>query len=208
MSKTGKLLGLVLATIVSLGTTITRSEEKVPPLPAVKEMIYSRGEDDEGWLDMGYPYTDLGKFEVGSADAYPAAIYGQAANIYAHTIDLRFQLKKPRDLVLVIDFLLEVGGKESAEELKVLVNGQFVQFIDLKPEPKKKEKMQQEKEEKRYEVIELAAEEGENVITLDMSHNHNWFNCWFDSIQLYEPEVGEETPEVGEEAEESSKAGS
>ena len=203
MNRIERLLWLVLAAVSSAGVTVVRSEEKTDPLPAVKEMVYSWGKDDESWLDMGYPYTNSGKFEVASADAYPAAIYGLASNLHAHTINLRFQLKKPRDLVLVIDFLSERerGGEESTEELKVLLNGQFVQFIDLKPDPKKKEKQQQEKEEKRYEVIELAAEEGENVITLDMSHNHNWFNCWFDSIQLYEPEVGQE-----EEAEESSIA--
>ena len=184
MNRIKKFLGLVLAVMISAGVTVAGSEEKDPPLPAVKKMIYSWGKDDESWLDMGYPYTSSGKFEVTSGEPYPAAIYGLASNLHAHTINLQFQLEKPRDLVFVIDFYSEQGSQESAEELKVLLNGQFLQFIDVKAESKKKKK-----EEKRYEVIELAAEEGENIVTLDMSHNPNWFNCWLDSILLYELEV-------------------
>ncbi len=184
MSRTEILAWLAMAAMISTGVTVVSSEEKADPLPPVKEMIYSWGKDNESWLDMGYPYTKLGKVEVFLGQPYPAAIYGRRANYYAHTIDLRFQLEKPLDLVLVIDFYSQEAGEESTEELKVLLNGQLLQMLDLKPELKK--------QDKRYEVIDLAAEEGENMVTLDMSHNPNWYNCWFDFILLYEPLFGEE----------------
>ena len=187
MSRIERLAWLVMAAMISTGVTAVSSQEKADPLPAVKEMIYSWGKDNQSWLDMGYPYTKIGKVEVAPGEPYPAAIYGRRANYYAHTIDLRFQLEKPLDLVLVIDFYSQEGGEESTEELKVLLNGQLLQMVDLKPELKKKDK--------RYEVIDLAAEEGENIVTLDMSHNPNWYNCWFDSILLYEPLLGEEAEE-------------
>ncbi len=184
MSRIKRLAWLVVAAMISTGVTVVSSEEKADPLPPVKEMIYSWGKDNQSWLDMGYPYTKLGKVELAPGEPYPAAIYGRTANYYAHTIDLRFQLEEPLDLVLVIDFYSQEAGEESTEELRVLLNGQLLQMLDLKPELKK--------QDKRYEVIDLAAEEGENIVTLDMSHNRNWYNCWFDFILLYEPLFGEE----------------
>ncbi len=188
MSRIERLAWLVVAAMISTGVTVVSSEEKAAPLPPAKEMIYSWGKDNQSWLDMGYPYTKLGKVEIAPGEPYPAAIYGQTADYYAHTIDLRFQLEKPLDLVLVIHFYSQEAGEESTEELKVLLNGQLLQMVDLKPELKKKDK--------RYEVIDLGAEEGENIVTLDMSHNRNWYNCWFDSILLYEPLFGEEVEET------------
>ena len=178
---------MVLGVMIFAGATVATSDEKTDPLPPVKEIIYSSGKDNESWLDMGYPYTNLGKVEVTSEEPYPAAIYGQTADYFTHTIDLRLQLEKPLDLILVIDFYSQEGSEVSTEELKILLNGELLQTVDLKPELKHKKET--------YDAIELAADEGENIITLDMSHNHNWNNCWFDSIMLYEPLLGDEPEE-------------
>ena len=113
-----RLACLVLGVMISAGAAVVSSDEKTDPLPPVKEIIYSSGKDNESWFDMGQPYTKLGKVEVSPEELYPAAIYGQAADYYAHTIDLQLQLEEPLDLVLVIDFYSQEGGVQELYDLQ------------------------------------------------------------------------------------------
>ncbi len=149
-----------------------------------KKIIYSCGTHDESWLDMGIPYAVTGSVDTSSDNAFPAAIYGKGSANFIHTINLHFSLEQAQDLIFVMDIMSESGGDKniSTEELKVYLNGKFIQAIDLFPESPKSE-------EEKQRAVQIASEQGENVLTIDMSHNTNWYNCWFDSVLLYKPEA-------------------
>jgi hypothetical protein len=176
---------LIIAGLI-IGLTINAccqaAEEK--PATSPKKIIYSYGSHDGSWLDMGSPYAVTGSVDTSSDAAFPAAIYGKGSANFVHTINLHFSLEQAQDMVFIMDIMSESGGDKnvSTEELKVYLNGELIQTIDLFPESPKPE-------EERQRTVQVAGEQGENVLTIDMSHNTNWYNCWFDSVTLYKPEV-------------------
>ncbi|MBI2447100.1 MAG: hypothetical protein HYV48_00980 [Candidatus Omnitrophica bacterium] len=157
--------GLIIG--LAINTCCQAAEEK--PAASPKKMIYSYGVHDGSWLDMGSPYAITGSVDTSSDAAFPAAIYGKGSANFVHTINLHFSLEQAQDMVFIMDILSESGGDKnvSAEELKVFLNGELIQTIDLFPESPKPE-------EERQRTVQVAGD---------------WYNCWFDSVTLYKPEV-------------------
>ena len=149
----------------------------------IEKVIYSTGQADDGWMDMGTFYSASGTIDVTGPAVFPGAIYGRGSSTNVHTINLHFNLDAATDLVLLLGIFSESGGDSalSTEELKVFLNGELLQAIDLLPEGSVT------KEPKKQKVIMVPAETGANVLTLDMNHNLNLYNCWFDYVLLYQP---------------------
>ena len=149
----------------------------------VERIIYSSGQADDRWMDMGSSYSMSGTIDVTGSGAFPAAIYGMGSSTNVHTINLHFNMYVETDLVLLLGIFSESGGDSmfSAEEMKVLLNGELLQFLDLLPE------VYFSRDRRKQRLIMVPAKAEDNVLTLDMSHNLNRYNCWFDYVILYQP---------------------
>ena len=149
----------------------------------VEKIIYSSGQADGRWMDMGSSYSITGTIDVTGNGVFPAAIYGMGSSTNVHTINLYFNMDVETDLVLLLGIFSESGGDSmfSAEEMKVLLNGELLQSLDLLSE------VYFAKDMKKQRSIMVPAKTGDNVLTLDMSYNLNRYNCWFDYVILYQP---------------------
>jgi hypothetical protein len=155
------------------------------PAPPVLVMIYESGRDDGKHYDLASPYSPLGSVRVRPGERYPWGIYGNRHGDFASRIDLYFKADEPMDLVFVLDMAVQKGSDGELPEIRVLLNGALLREVDIAPRGAEKPC--------EHAVIDVPAEKGTNVITLDMSAWDGWESCHFDAVRLYERD--EEEPE-------------
>ena len=176
----GVMLPVIAAPGLSADLAQEEREVKARKPPEVVSMVYESGKNDGRRFDLSQPASTSGVIKLDQAGLFPWALYGKGWPDLVHRIELEFEVEDEADLVLVLYFISQNGSADSRKEVKVLLNGNLLQELDLVPADAKKMP--------EFAIVDVPAEVGINMLILDMSKHRGWEYCTFDSVSLYEPE--------------------